>query len=65
VIVFSCTKYIGGMAPIAGMLVGGDNFDWEDAGPERQPDLNTPDPSYQEPVGVDVVKPLGPVAYII
>ena len=32
---------------------------------ERQPALNTPDPSYGGAVWVDAVKPLGPIAYII
>jgi O-acetylhomoserine (thiol)-lyase len=32
---------------------------------ERQPALNTPDPSYHGAVWVEAVKPLGPIAYII
>ena len=47
------------------MIVDGGNFDWEGAGTDRQPALNTPDPSYNGAVWVDAVKPLGPIAYII
>ena len=32
---------------------------------ERQPALNTPDPSYHGAIWTEAVKPLGPVAYII
>jgi len=66
VVVYSCTKYIGGHGTsIGGMLVDGGNFDWEGAGAARQPALNTPDPSYHGAVWVEAVKPIGPVAYII
>ncbi|MCR9256388.1 MAG: PLP-dependent transferase [Alphaproteobacteria bacterium] len=65
VIVYSTTKYIGGHGTtIGGLLVDGGNFDWEAAG-ERQPALNTPDPSYHGAVWSEAVKPLGPIAYII
>src|SRR3546814_19877360 len=40
------------------------NFPWEKL-KERQPALNTPDPSYHGAVWTEAVKPLGPVAYII
>ena len=47
VVVYSCTKYIGGHGTsIGGVIVDGGNFDWETAGAVRQPALNTPDPSY-------------------
>ena len=46
------------------MLVDGGNFPWEDF-PERQPALNTPDPSYHGAVWSQAVKPLGPIAYIL
>ena len=63
--VYSTTKFIGGHGTsIGGVIVDGGNFDWE-AHPERQPALNTPDPSYHGAVWVDAVKPIGPVAYII
>ena len=66
VIVYSCTKYIGGQGTsIGGIIVDGGNFDWENAGADRQPALNTPDPSYHGAIWVEAVKPIGPVAYII
>ena len=66
VIVYSGTKYIGGHGTsIGGILVDSGTFDWEAAGADRQPALNTPDPSYHGAVWVDAVKPIGPVAYII
>ncbi|WP_416897372.1 MAG: O-acetylhomoserine aminocarboxypropyltransferase/cysteine synthase family protein [Minwuia sp.] len=65
VIVYSTTKYIGGHGTsIGGLLVDSGTFDWE-AHPERQPALNTPDPSYHGAVWSQAVKPLGPIAYII
>lgn len=64
-IVYSTTKYIGGHGTsIGGLLVDSGTFDWE-AVPERQPALNTPDPSYHGAVWTEAVKPLGPIAYII
>jgi O-acetylhomoserine (thiol)-lyase len=65
VIVYSTTKYLGGHGTsIGGLIVDGGNFPWEDFA-ERQPALNTPDPSYHGAVWSEVVKPLGPIAYII
>ncbi len=65
IIVYSTTKYIGGHGnSIGGLLVDGGNFDWA-AHPQRQPALNTPDPSYHGAVWTEAVKPLGPIAYII
>ncbi len=65
VIVYSATKYLGGHGTtIGGLIVDGGNFDWG-AHPERQPALNTPDPSYHGAVWTEAVKPLGPIAYII
>jgi O-acetylhomoserine (thiol)-lyase len=65
VVVYSTTKYIGGHGTsIGGAIVDGGNFDWAKF-PERQPALNTPDPSYHGAVWVEAVKPIGPVAYII
>ena len=65
VIVYSTTKFIGGHgAAIGGAIIDSGNFDWE-AHPERQPALNTPDPSYHGAVWTQAVKPIGPVAYII
>src|SRR5271157_4624817 len=65
VVVYSTTKYIGGHGTsIGGVIIDGGNFDWG-AYPERQPLLNTPDPSYHGAVWSEAVKPLGPIAYII
>lgn len=65
VVVYSSTKYLGGHGTsIGGLIVDGGNFDWA-AYPQRQPALNTPDPSYHGAVWTEAVKPLGPVAYII
>ncbi len=65
VVMHSTTKYIGGHGTsIGGIVVDAGNFDWE-AHAERQPALNTPDPSYHGAVWSQAVKGLGPVAYII
>ena len=65
VVVYSTTKFIGGHGTsIGGAIVDGGNFDWEKFA-ERQPALNTPDPSYHGAVWTQAVKPIGPVAYII
>jgi O-acetylhomoserine (thiol)-lyase len=55
---------IAEVAAIGGASIDGGNFDWEKF-PERQPALNTPDPSYHGAVWVEAVKPIGPVAYAI
>ena len=65
VVVYSTTKYLGGHGTsIGGLIVDGGNFPWGDF-PERQPALNTPDPSYHGAVWSEAVKPLGPIAYIL
>ena len=65
VVVYSTTKYVGGHGTsIGGLLIDGGNFDWE-AHPERQPLLNTPDPSYHGAIWTQAVKGIGPVAYVI
>ncbi len=65
IVVYSLTKYIGGHGTsIGGMIVDGGNFDWE-AHPARQPNLNSPDPSYHGAVWTQAAKPLGPIAYIL
>ena len=65
IVVYSSTKYLGGHGTsIGGLIVDGGNFPWEDF-KERQPALNTPDPSYHGAVWTEAVKPIGPVAYII
>ena len=66
VISYSTTKYIGGHGTsIGGLIVDGGNFDWEAAGPDRQPNLNTPDPCYNGVIWTEAIKPLGPIAYIM
>ncbi|MGE0222203.1 MAG: O-acetylhomoserine aminocarboxypropyltransferase/cysteine synthase family protein [Acetobacteraceae bacterium] len=65
VVMYSTTKYIGGHGTsIGGVVIDGGNFDWE-AHPQRQPLLNSPDPSYHGAVWSQAVKPLGPIAYIL
>jgi len=65
IVVYSTTKYIGGHGTsIGGIIVDGGNFDWA-AFPERQPLLNTPDPSYHGAIWAEAAKPLGPIAYIL
>ena len=65
IIIYSTTKYIGGHGTsIGGIIVDGGNFDWG-AFPERQPLLNTADPSYHGAVWSEAAKPLGPIAYIL
>ncbi len=65
IVMHSLTKYIGGHGnSIGGIIVDGGNFDWE-AHAERQPGLNTPDPSYHGAVWAQAAKPLGPVAYAL
>ena len=66
VIVYSATKYIGGHGTsVGGLIVDSGNFDWEAAGIDRQPMLNSPYPSYHGAVWTEAVKPLGPIAYIL
>ena len=65
IVVYSSTKYLGGHGTsIGGLIVDGGNFPWGDFA-ERQPALNTPDPSYHGAVWSEAVKPLGPIAYIL
>ena len=47
IVIHSTTKFIGGHGTsIGGIIIDSGNFDWESAGQERQPALNTPDTSY-------------------
>ena len=55
VVMHSTTKFIGGHGTsIGGIVVDGGNFDWE-AGGDRFPTLNTPDPSYHGAVWTQAV----------
>ena len=64
-LIHSTTKYIGGHGTsIGGIIVDSGNFEWEKFA-ERQPSLNTPDPSYHGAIWTEAVKPLGPIAYIL
>jgi len=66
IITYSTTKYIGGHGTsVGGLIIDGGNFDWESAGPERQPALNTPDACYNGVVWTEAIKPMGPIAYIM
>ena len=61
IVLHSATKYLGGHGTsIAGVIVDGGTFDWS-ADPERFPNYNTPDPSYN---GL-VYKDLGAPAFIL
>ncbi len=65
IVMHSTTKWIGGHGTsIGGIVVDGGNFDWE-AGGDRFPTLNRPDPSYHGAVWSQAAKPLGPIAYIL
>ncbi len=65
IVIHSATKFIGGHGTsIGGVIVDGGNFDWA-AHAERQPALNSPDPSYGGAVWTEATAPLGPIAYII
>ncbi len=65
IVMYSTTKYIGGHGTsIGGLVIDGGNFDWE-AGGDKFPTLNQPDPSYHGAVWTEAVKPLGPIAYIL
>ncbi|MCK6209741.1 bifunctional o-acetylhomoserine/o-acetylserine sulfhydrylase [Georgenia sp. EYE_87] len=61
IVIHSATKYLGGHGTsIAGVIVDGGTFDWS-AQPERFPNYNTPDASYN---GL-VYKDLGAPAFIL
>ena len=65
IIVYSSTKYLGGHGTsIGGLIIDSGTFDWG-AHAERQPLLNSPDPSYHGAIWTEAVKPLGPIAYIL
>src|SRR6202012_6242296 len=47
-----------------GRISDGGNSPWDEH-KERQPTLNSPDPSYHGAVWAEAAKPLGPIAYIL
>jgi O-acetylhomoserine (thiol)-lyase len=58
--VYSATKFIGGHGTsIGGLIVDSGKFNWDNG---KFPLVSGPDPSYH---GLDFVKALGPLAYII
>lgn len=60
IIVYSCTKFIGGHGTsIGGAIVDSGRFDWTNG---RYPEFTEPDPSYH---GVKYVEAVGNLAYII
>ncbi len=62
-VVYSATKYLGGHGTsLGGVIVDGGQFDWK-AHPERQPALNTPDPSYHGAIWSEVAARHGIGAY--
>ena len=63
--IHSTTTYIGGHGTsIGGIIVDAGGFDWAGAG-DRQPALNTPDPSYHGAVFSQLPDPLTPLAFIL
>ena len=65
IVVYSSTKYLGGHGTsIGGVIVDGGNFDWASHA-DRQPALNTPDPSYHGAIWTEAAKPIGPIAYVL
>ncbi len=65
IVIHSTTKYIGGHGTsIGGLIVDSGNFEWKKF-PDRQPALNSPDPSYHGAVWTEAAEPLGPIAYIL
>jgi len=63
IIVYSCTKFIGGHGTsIGGLIVDSGKFDWTNG---KFPLIAQPDPSYHGLNFVEALKPLGNIAYII
>jgi len=63
IIVYSCTKFIGGHGTsIGGVIVDSGRFDWTNG---KFPLIASPDPSYHGLNFVEALKPLGNIAYII
>ncbi|MFN3591559.1 MAG: O-acetylhomoserine aminocarboxypropyltransferase/cysteine synthase family protein, partial [Thermaurantiacus sp.] len=65
IVVTSTTKYLGGHGTsIGGAIIDAGTFDWK-AHAERQPLMNTPDPSYLGAVWADVGAALGGIGYVL
>jgi O-acetylhomoserine (thiol)-lyase len=63
IVVYSATKFIGGHGTsIGGLIVDSGKFDWSNG---RFPLISEPDPSYHGINFVEVLSPLGNIAYII
>jgi O-acetylhomoserine (thiol)-lyase len=63
IVVYSCTKFIGGHGTsIGGVIVDSGKFDWTRG---KFPLIAQPDPSYHGLNFVEALKPLGNIAYII
>jgi len=61
--VYSATKFIGGHGTsIGGVIVDSGKFNWENG---KFPLITDPDPSYHGIKFIDVLRPLGNIAYII
>jgi len=63
IVVYSCTKFIGGHGTsIGGLIVDSGKFDWTNG---KFPLISEPEPSYHGINFVEALKPLGNIAYII
>lgn len=63
--VYSLTKFLGGHGThIGGAIVDSGKFDWT-VEPERWPEFNAPDPSYNGIVYTEALKPIGNISFII
>ena len=63
IVVYSCTKFIGGHGTsIGGVIVDSGKFDWTRG---KFPLIAQPDPSYHGLNFVEALRPLGNIAYII
>jgi O-acetylhomoserine (thiol)-lyase len=65
IVVYSCTKFIGGHGlHVGGAVVDSGKFDWR-ADPKRWPEFCAPDDAYHGLVFAEALAPLGNVAYIM
>ncbi|PIS28455.1 O-acetylhomoserine aminocarboxypropyltransferase [Candidatus Saganbacteria bacterium CG08_land_8_20_14_0_20_45_16] len=64
IVVYSATKFIGGHGnSLGGLIVDSGKFDWEASG--KHPLITDPDPSYHGIKFVEVLRPMGNIAYIV